>query len=77
VSLRAPDLDVQGLQVRFSNGPDALTALTIDELRVGSGALLTVTGPSGSGKSTFLYAIGGLLRPARGRIVWGDSDILK
>jgi putative ABC transport system ATP-binding protein len=40
------------------------------------GALLAVPGPSGSGKSTFLYAIGGLLRPQRGRVLWDGRDIL-
>jgi putative ABC transport system ATP-binding protein len=76
VSLRAPDLEIQGLQVRYSNGSDAVTALEIDQLHVPTGALLAVTGPSGSGKSTFLYAIGGLLRPAQGRIAWDGRDIL-
>src|SRR5579871_4378861 len=38
--------------------------------------MLAVTGPSGSGKSTFLYAIGGLLRPRRGRVLWDEHDIL-
>jgi putative ABC transport system ATP-binding protein len=40
------------------------------------GSLLAVTGPSGSGKSTFLYTIGGLLRPQRGRVLWNKRDIL-
>ena len=30
-------------------------------------------GPSGAGKSSLLMAIGGLLKPDAGRIVWGDS----
>jgi putative ABC transport system ATP-binding protein len=75
-NLRAPDLDIQDLQVSYSNGPGAVTALEIERLRVPPGSLLSVTGPSGSGKSTFLYAIGGLLRPQRGLVLWDGRDIL-
>jgi putative ABC transport system ATP-binding protein len=75
-NLRAPDLKIEALQVRYSNGAGAVTALEIAQLSVPPGAQLAVTGPSGSGKSTFLYAIGGLLRPQRGRVLWDGRDIL-
>jgi putative ABC transport system ATP-binding protein len=75
-NLRTPDLKIVDLQVRYSNGAGAVTALEIEQLSVAPGALLGVTGPSGSGKSTFLYAIGGLLRPQRGRVLWDGRDIL-
>jgi putative ABC transport system ATP-binding protein len=75
-NLRTPDLKIADLQVRYSNGAGAVTALEIEQLSVPGGALLGVTGPSGSGKSTFLYAIGGLLRPQRGRVLWDGRDIL-
>jgi putative ABC transport system ATP-binding protein len=76
VDRRAPALEIQGLQVHYSNGPDAVTALEIERLSVPPGSLLAITGPSGSGKSTFLYAIGGLLRPRSGKVLWNGSDIL-
>jgi putative ABC transport system ATP-binding protein len=75
-TLRAPDLRIEGLQVSYSNGAGAVAALEIEQLSVPPGTRLAVTGPSGSGKSTFLYAIGGLLRPQRGRVLWGGRDIL-
>jgi putative ABC transport system ATP-binding protein len=75
-NLRTPDLKIADLQVRYSNGAGAVTALEIEQLSVPPGSLLAVTGPSGSGKSTFLYAIGGLLRPQRGRVLWDGRDIL-
>jgi putative ABC transport system ATP-binding protein len=75
-NLRTPDLKIADLQVRYSNGAGAVTALEIEQLSVPPGALLGVTGPSGSGKSTFLYAIGGLLRPQHGRVLWDGRDIL-
>jgi putative ABC transport system ATP-binding protein len=76
-TLRAPDLKIEGLQVSYSNGAGAVAALEIEQLSVPPGSRLAVTGPSGSGKSTFLYAIGGLLRPQHGRVLWGGRDILR
>jgi putative ABC transport system ATP-binding protein len=76
VTAQPPDLKVIDLLVRYSDGAGGMTALEIDELSVPPGSLVAVTGPSGSGKSTLLYAIGGLLRPQRGRILWNDRDIL-
>jgi putative ABC transport system ATP-binding protein len=76
VNLRPPALEIHGLQVHYSNGPEAVTALEIEKLNVAAGSLLAITGPSGSGKSTFLYAIGGLLRPGRGRVLWDGRDLL-
>ena len=75
-NLRAPDLKIDDLLVRYSNGAGAVTALEIAQLGVPPGSLLAVTGPSGSGKSTFLYAVGGLLRPERGHVLWDGRDIL-
>ena len=75
-SLQPPALRIEDLQVGYSNGPGAVMALEIERLSVPGGALLAVTGPSGSGKSTFLYAIGALLKPQRGRVLWDERDIL-
>ena len=73
---RPPALRIEDLQVSYSNGAGAVTALELERLSVPGGALLAVTGPSGSGKSTFLYAIGALLKPRRGRVLWDERDIL-
>ena len=43
---RAPDLKIEDLQVRYSNGAGAVTALEIGQLSVPPGAQLAVTGPS-------------------------------
>jgi putative ABC transport system ATP-binding protein len=76
VTLQPPELAIEDLLVRFSDGFGAVTALEMADLRVPPGSLLAVTGPSGSGKSTFLYAVAGLLRPQRGRILWNARDFL-
>jgi putative ABC transport system ATP-binding protein len=75
-NLRPPALRVEDLQVGYSNGAGAVTALEIERLSVPGGALLAITGPSGSGKSTLLYAIGGLLKPRRGRVLWEERNLL-
>jgi len=76
VTKRPPELRVADLVVRYHDGPDAVTALEIDRLSVAPGSLFAVTGPSGSGKSTFLYAVGGLIRVQRGKVLWDEHDIL-
>jgi len=44
-------------------------------LAVGRGEIVTLLGANGSGKSTTLRAVSGLVRAARGRIVFQGNDI--
>jgi branched-chain amino acid transport system ATP-binding protein len=46
-------------------------------LTVAEGEIVTLLGANGSGKSTTLRAISGLVRPHRGRIVYGGQDITR
>jgi branched-chain amino acid transport system ATP-binding protein len=46
-------------------------------LRVEPGEIVTLLGANGSGKSTTLRAISGLVRPARGRIVYDGRDLAR
>lgn len=50
--------------------------LAVERLSCPAGAHVAVMGPSGSGKTTLLHALAGLLRPSRGRVVWGGEDIV-
>lgn len=61
-------------QVRVAGG-DGRILLDIDRLEVPAGQSVALRGPSGAGKSTLLHVLSGLVRPAQGRVVWGDTDL--
>jgi putative ABC transport system ATP-binding protein len=50
-------------------------ALRDVSLAIAPRSFVTVTGPSGSGKSTLLLALGGLIRPTSGRILFQGTDL--
>jgi branched-chain amino acid transport system ATP-binding protein len=64
--LRIENLDV------FHGDAQALddVSLEIDE-----GAIVAIVGANGAGKTSLIRTIAGMLRPARGRIVFRDTDI--
>ena len=45
------------------------------DFEIPDGTLVGLLGPSGCGKSTALNLISGLLKPTRGRILFGDDDV--
>ena len=66
------------------------TALAVDELyagyddvpvlhgismRAGDDEIVSIIGPNGAGKSTFLKAVAGIVRPARGSVVFGGQEV--
>ena len=65
-------LRVEDLVIRSRDGP---LLLQVPRLELPAGGTLAVTGPSGAGKSSLLHALAGLLRPSKGRVLWGDSDL--
>lgn len=42
---------------------------------LGTGGALVLRGPNGSGKSSLLRLMAGLLRPAEGRLSWGEQPV--
>ena len=56
------------------NGRDVLR---IDSLDIPSGETLVIVGPNGAGKSTLLLALGHLLNPSRGEILFDGESLTK
>jgi branched-chain amino acid transport system ATP-binding protein len=69
----APALIIEDLAVYYGKR----RALDGVSLTVGRGEIVTLLGANGSGKSTTLRAISGLVRPARGRILYEGRDLAR
>jgi len=68
-------LRVESLCKRYAHADGPVDALKDVSLEVEEGAFVTVTGSSGSGKTTLLLALGGLLRPTSGKILFRDRPL--
>jgi branched-chain amino acid transport system ATP-binding protein len=64
--LRVEDLDV------FYGDAQALDSVSLD---IEKGAIVAIVGANGAGKTSLIRALGGMIRPARGRILYGQTDI--
>jgi len=64
-------LNVENVSIRRG----AATTLHDVSLTLAAGKTLAVVGESGAGKSTLIAAILGILKPAKGRITWGDKPV--
>jgi putative ABC transport system ATP-binding protein len=71
------DLRVKDLVVQYSSGGYAVRPIDGLNLDVSEGSLAILLGPSGCGKTTLLSCLGGILKPAKGRIEFGDIDLAK
>jgi putative ABC transport system ATP-binding protein len=71
------DLRVKDLIVQYSSGGYAIRPIDGLNLDVSAGSLAILLGPSGCGKTTLLSCLGGILKPAEGRIEFGDIDLTK
>lgn len=67
-----PMLEVEGLQVVYPNGHEALKSIS---LHAEAGEIIAIIGRSGAGKSTLLRSINGMQRPTQGKIVL-DGDTI-
>ncbi len=52
-----------------------VNALDDVSLKLNKGNFIVLQGSSGSGKTTLLMAIGGMLRPTKGKILFGQDDL--
>ena len=54
---------------------DGRTVLDVSHLAVRKGEILTLIGRNGSGKTTLLRLLGLLIRPDRGRVIFGGEEV--
>jgi branched-chain amino acid transport system ATP-binding protein len=64
--LRVQELDV------FYGDAQALDAISLD---IAEGAIVAIVGANGAGKTTLIRTIAGMLKPARGQILFRNADI--
>ncbi len=68
-----PTLELRDVSVSYGNR----RALEAVSLSVGAGEIVTLLGANGAGKSTTLRAVSGLVRPARGRVLYDGQDVTR
>ena len=69
------DLRIKDLVVEYASGEDTVRPIDGLSLDVSEGSLAILLGPSGCGKTTLLSCLGGILKPTKGRIEFGDIDL--
>lgn len=67
--------EINNISKKYKRGPEEFKALTNVTFKIEKGDYVAVTGPSGSGKSTLLNAIGGLVHPDSGEILYNGESI--
>jgi lipoprotein-releasing system ATP-binding protein len=70
-----PAIRAVGLTKTYRSGDADLVIFSGLNLEVARGEKLALVGESGAGKSTLLYLLGGLDRPTKGAIYFGQNDI--
>jgi ABC-type lipoprotein export system ATPase subunit len=68
-------IEINNISKKYKRGPEEFKALTNVTFKIEKGDYVAVTGPSGSGKSTLLNAIGGLVHPDSGEILYNGESI--
>jgi putative ABC transport system ATP-binding protein len=69
------DLRIKDLVVEYASGQETVRPIDGLNLDVTEGSLAILLGPSGCGKTTLLSCLGGILKPTKGRIEFGDIDL--
>jgi ABC-2 type transport system ATP-binding protein len=68
-------LSVEGLETRFGDGPDAITAVDGVSLDIERGSVVGILGPNGAGKTTLIKSILGMVLPDEGRVRIEGVDV--
>jgi putative ABC transport system ATP-binding protein len=68
-------LTVDNLEKTYHSKHGAVNALSNISLTIEPGSFVTITGASGSGKTTLLLALGGLIHPTSGSILYNGENL--
>ena len=68
-------LRVENLCKTYGKGANEVKALDNVSFSVNKGEFIAIIGPSGSGKSTLLHILGGVDKPASGKVYMDGSDV--
>jgi branched-chain amino acid transport system ATP-binding protein len=71
IPVGAAPLDVQDLVAGYGG----VTALHDVSVSAGAGAITAVLGANGAGKTTLLRAVSGMIKPRRGHVLLGGTDV--
>ena len=68
-------IKTEKLTKRYLHKNGEVYALKNISLEIDKGSFVTITGASGAGKTTLLLALGGLIRPSSGKIIFNDIKL--
>ena len=68
-------LETKDLTKVYEVGDETVYALKKCSISIEKGEQIAIMGPSGSGKSTLLSLIGGVIKPTKGDILFGDTNL--
>ena len=72
--MEIPAIRTEGLTKSYRSGDEVLTVFDELNLTVANGERVALIGESGTGKSSLLHCLGGLDRPSKGKIYFGQND---
>lgn len=68
---------VENVHKQYTQHKTTIDVLRGVQMQIAAGEMVAIVGPSGAGKSTLLHLMGGLDRPTKGAIYYGDVDLLQ
>jgi putative ABC transport system ATP-binding protein len=68
-------IKIEYISKKYKKGLSIFTALEDINFEIEKGDFCSVIGPSGAGKSTLLHALGGLIQPDKGTILYNERNL--